>query len=198
MSILTTVMYDDVWFHVASFCDIKDRGRLHIAYKLEFRDWSDLCQHYFGVRKKGLMRKMVERDWRFLMNWTHIENNTLSLPNGRQQSCWSPWCSPEHLHLKPSYVMVQFDPSYNKDHCVFIQWVRRLAQARFLCRLVEPRHLLAHYKWKKKWHLPQGNTLNPMMLPIARFRVRVFMHGLPCPRIERGMLVLKIVEFGFK
>lgn len=192
------VMNADCWLHIIEFCDIKERGRIFSTQKLYARPWSDLSFHYLGHKDPALLQQLVYRDWTFLKDYCIVHNNTLAFPNGTQTSCWSPWCSGEQFIIKREAVTVQFQPHFNVEHARFIQWVRRLAQTQFGFRMLEPRHLLARYRWKQYWRVCSKEGIIPIMLPIANFRVRVFMHGLPCPRVERGMLVLRIVEFEFK
>ena len=191
-------MIDDCWHVVASFCDIKERGRLFSSIKYIYKNWKDLSEYYLNCRTPNILEQYVKRKWDFLKKYTCIMNNTLSLKNGLQMSCWSPFCLPDQLYITRKFAMVQFFTCHNIEHGRFITWVRKLAQTKFNTRLLEPNKLTAYYKWKQIWRLPIKNKLEPVMLPIRPFRVRVFMHGLPFPRIERGMLILRIVEFEFK
>ena len=191
-------MIDDCWHAVASFCDIKERGRLYCSMKHIHNDWKDLSEYYLNCTTPNILEQYVQRDWEFLKNYTCVMNNTLCLKNGLQMSCWSPYCLPEHLYITRKSAVAQFYPSHNIEHARFIIWVRKMAQTKFNTRLLEPNKLTARYKWKQIWRLPVKKKLEPVILPIRPFRVRVFMHGLPFPRIERGMLILRIVEFEFK
>lgn len=188
----------DCWLHIAEFCDIKERGRLFVTQGFYVKPWSDLAFHYLCCSDPTLLQEIVYKRWDFMKEYCIVHNNTLALPNGQQTSCWSPWCAAGQLSLTRNSVVVQFQPFYSVEHARFIQWVRRLAQTRYGFRMLEPRQLLARYKWKQYWRVCTKEGLVPIMLPIATFRVRVFMHGLPCPRVERGMLVLRVVEFEFK
>lgn len=188
----------DCWLHVAEFCDIKERGRLFITQGFYSTPWSDLAFHYFYEDNPALLRELVYKRWDFMKEYCIVHNHTLALPNGQQTSCWSPWCIGEQLSLTRNSAVVQFHPLFNVKHARFIQWVRQLAQTKYGFRMLEPKQLLARYKWQQYCWVCTKGGLMPIMFPINTFRVRVYMHGLPCPRVERGMLVLRVVEFEFK
>lgn len=188
----------DCWLHIAEFCDIKERGRLFVTRSFYVKPWSDLAFHYLCRRDPTLLQELVYKRWEFMKKYCQLHRHTLALPNGEQTSCWSPWCTGEQLNVSRDAATVQFQPFFNVEHARFIQWVRKLARTNYGVRMLDARQLLARYKWKQYWRVCTKEGLMPITLPIATFRVRVFMHGLPCPRVERGMLVLRVVEFEFK
>jgi hypothetical protein len=188
----------DCWLHIAGFCDIKERGRLFATQSFYARPWSDLAFHYLGRRDPSLLQELVYKRWDFMKKYCQLHNHTLALPNGQRASCWSPWCTAEQLSITRGAATVQFQPFFNVEHARFVEWVRRLAQAVDGVQTPPLRQLMARYKWKQYWRVCTKTGLMPVMLPLTAFRVRVFMHRLPCPRVERGMLALRVVEFEFK
>ena len=90
---------NDCWHVVASFCDIKERGRLFSSIKYIYKNWKDLTEYYLNCTTPNKLEQYVQRDWEFLKDYTCVTNNTLCLKNGLQMSCWSPYCLPEHLHI---------------------------------------------------------------------------------------------------
>lgn len=181
----------DCWFHIASFCDIKERGRLFVAHKTIQRDWRDLQLYYLQTNEVPLSQ-IVHRDWVFLQRVALMSTHQLRLPNGQATTCWTPWCPGDDIGLRRRFLSLTFKNEYNEEHRLFIQWIRKLACGRY----VHTKALHVCYRWRRQWQIPTRNGFQNILFNLpheVRARVRVL--RLPYPIVERGRLILDVQEF---
>lgn len=181
----------DCWFHVSSFCDVKERGRLFVAHRTLRRDWSDLQMYYFHTIDIP-MSQIVHRDWGVLKRVTLMSPDQLMFPCGRATTCWTPWCPGNAISLRRHFVALRFKSDYNEEHRMFIQWIRSLASI----RNVYTKSLNVCHKWQRQWQIPtRSGFLNVLFAQPREARALVRVLRLPYPIVERGRLILDIQEF---
>lgn len=191
---------DDVWFHIAGFCDTKERGRLYASHKHVFVYWNDLIVYHTGsLVSIQTFRNIITGQWESLSKVAKLERQ-LSLCSGRYVSLWSPWCCPNSLQLKSRSIQVYFKKS--RGHARFIYWVRRLVCAKYTCSLLHTDYLVARYKCPRGYTIrqstPRGIHIDRLILPKKAFRVKLMMQDASHRLVDCGYPKLYIQCFEFK
>lgn len=166
----------DAWTIVAEFCDINARGRLYSTIKYIFINWNTLIVHHLKKNAElYIFKGCLEGDWRCMESHCLLKGytmpyRTLSLPSGKQVSCWSPLCAPGSIQINDSHIRVFFDLC-NKEHAHFMGWLQSLysgAKSHVMCAHTPRRKNIrmwgvdGHYELKK--------------LPHEFFRVKLYIH----------------------
>lgn len=183
---------DDVWFHIAGFCDTKERGRLYTSYKHVVVNWKQLIIYHVGyLVSRQTFQNIVTGQWESLCKVTKLYRQ-LCLRSGKCVSLWSPWCSVDLLQLKKRGIRVYFRKSHG--HARFIYWIRRLACAKHFCSLLHTDHLVARYKWTRR----NTNPVAQGVLTNKAFRVKLTVHDVSHRLVDSGYPKLHIQCFEFK
>lgn len=189
---------NDCWSRVSHFCDIRERGRLFVAIKHMAKRWDDLCYYYLGVVEENGVRQLVERNWHFLSRFVRFEKNRLTLPNGDTTVCWSPWCHAGHLQLKyENECHVMFHRAVDEAHRKFLDWTSSLVQGRKSHSLLQPVSRSAVFQFGADNKVPIKGGSAYLEWPFRRVRVRLRVHRMPRPRVERQSVQLEIEQFEF-
>lgn len=194
---LSIVSMNDCWTVVATFLDIRERGRLYTAVKVH-QSWENLVQMYLHTRGPSkLVQKMTQKKWSFLKKYCYL-GKRLCLPCGIETECWSPWCSHQQLKCTPRGVSVLFDTRYNEYHGRFVLWIRSMAQRNHSLKVVT--NLSASTKWKPEYTLPaSGGKTVPIMQVLNRsFRVKLKIQRVYYKIVNNGYPQLLIQHFEFK
>ena len=147
-------LVNDVWCHITSFCDIKERGRIHISNKYVVHKWIDLIMfHLHHTVPLHLFKDIIQGRWEMVQAFATLQKNVI-LPSGKTILCWSPWCAAQQLQLTSLGIRVYFKMDFNTDHAKFILWLRRLVCTKRKCSLLQAVQLLAFVKWEKKFKIP--------------------------------------------
>jgi len=195
-------MNDDTWSHVATFCDVKTRGRIYNAHKHIVRQWNDLILFHTGrVIPLGLFKDVISGEWEFVMAFARL-GPQMQLRSGKPIACWSPWCSPYQLQLHGRGIRVYLNVHYNEDHARFILWIRRLVCAKRQCSLMHLRQLVCSLRWTERYKIPvreHSDTVYIKYRLLERpFRVKLAVHDSHHPVLASGYPKLYIQCFEFR
>lgn len=191
---------DDIWFHISTFCDVKERGRLYTSHKHIHVNWKSLIFYHVGHRtSRKTFQAIITGKWHSLLNVVKL-GRQLCLCSGKLVSLWSPWCSSDLLQLKSHCIQVYFKKSHG--HAKFIYWIRRIVCAKYTCSLLHTDHLMARYKWARGYTIPvlttQGIRVKQFVLSNEAFRVKLTMHDVSHRLVNCGYPKLCIQCFDFK
>jgi len=191
---------DDIWFHISTFCDVKERGRLYMSHKYIYVNWKSLILHHVGHRtSRKTFRAIITGKWESLHNVVKL-GRQLCLCSGKRVSLRSPWCSSDLLQLKSRGIRVYFKKSHG--HAKFIYWIRRLVCAKYTCSLLHIDSIMARYKMTQGYTIPvlttRGIRVKQFMLTSDAFRVKLVMHDVSHRLVNCGYPKLHIQCFSFK
>lgn len=191
---------DDIWFHISTFCDVKERGRLYVSHKHIYVNWKSLILHHVGHQTSlKTFQAIITGEWESLLNVSRL-NNYLSLNSGKQILVWSPWCSSELMETKSRCIRVHLKKSHG--HGRFIYWIRRLICTKYKCALLHTDYIVAQCRWSRGYSIPVALSreicMRPFILSGNTFRVKLLVQDISHRLVNNGYPRLFIKCFEFK
>lgn len=191
---------DDIWFHISTFCDIKERGRLYTSHKYIPTNWNKLISYHVGHQTSlKTFQDIIYGKWQSICKVARL-NNSLCLNSGKRILVWSPWCPSELLQLKGRGIHVYLKKSHG--HGKFIYWIRRLICAKYKCALLHTDHIVAQCKWSPNYTIPVALSkeirMRPFILSNDAFRVKLLVQDVSHRLVNNGYPRLFIKCFEFK